>query len=589
MIMIQSNGGLVPKKSILLAFVLLSVFASCKDNYLTIEGRTISTVGLVPPKSGVSAKQLFTESKNVMISTDSREASRAGLEIYKKGGNAVDVAIAASFAVSVTRPQSTGIGGGGFLLLHNSRDRKTYAFDFRERAPRSASRDMYKEKPKEDSLLGYRSVGVPGTVAGLVKVQKQFGKLSLQEVMAPAIRLAEVGFPIYEDLREAIQESSEDMSPGMKEIFIPKGKMPNTGDILIQKDLAKTLRIISETGEREFYNGRIAQSLGRLMREQGGSVFETDLARYQVRESPPLEIEYRGYKIRTMVPPSSGVHMLTMLRMLETKKLKELYKSSKADYYHFLAEVMRRGYSDRAVIGGDPNYTNVPISLLLSPEYALAKISDFQPGLSTPSSVYLNRLNLRTESPQTTHISVVDSEGNAVSTTQSVNYRFGAAVILDGYGFVLNDTMDDFSRSPGEPNVYGLIGAEANSIRPGKTPLSSMSPTIVMKDDETFLVTGAPGGSYIVNAVLQSLLFNLDFQLTLYESVAKARIHHQFFPDALYIEGAAMDTAVSNQLKSKKHEIRVGPNFAKLFSVKREKGVLYGAADPRGDGVPLGE
>ncbi|WP_039948051.1 gamma-glutamyltransferase [Leptospira fainei] len=587
--MIQSKGDLLSKKSVLLVFVLLSVFSSCKDNYLTIEGRKVSTEGLVAPKSGVSAKRLFAESKNVMISTDSTEASRAGLDIYKKGGNAVDVAIAASFAVSVTRPQSTGIGGGGFLLLHDSRSKKTYAFDFRERAPHAASRDMYKEKPKEDSLLGYRSVGVPGTVAGLVKVHRRFGKLSLQEVIAPAIRLAEEGFPIYPNLREAIQESSDDMSPGMKEIFIPKGQIPNIGEIFVQKDLAKTLRIISETGDRDFYNGGIAQSLGKLMREQGGTIFENDLASYQVRESAPLEIEYRGYRIRTMFPPSSGVHMLTMLRMLETKKLKELYKASKADYYHFLAEVMRRGYSDRAVVGGDPNYTKVPVALLLSPEYALAKISDFKPGLSTPSADYLDRLNLRAESPQTTHVSVVDSEGNAVSTTQSVNYRFGAAVILDGYGFVLNDTMDDFSRSPGEPNVYGLIGAEANSIRPGKTPLSSMSPTIVMKEGETFLVTGAPGGSYIVNAVLQSLLFNLDFQLTLYESVAKARIHHQFFPDALYIEGAAMDTAVSNQLKSKKHEIRVGPNFAKLFSVKREKGVLYGAADPRGDGVPMGE
>ncbi|TGK38936.1 gamma-glutamyltransferase [Leptospira andrefontaineae] len=578
-----------PKSFFLLSILLLLVFTSCKKNVLFIEGREVSTQNLVTPKFGIDPNTLFAESKKIMISTDSIDSSKVGLEIYKKGGNTIDVAVASSFAVSVTRPSSTGIGGGGFLVYHHAKSGKSYAFDFRERAPSLANRNMYKGRPKEESLLGYKSVGVPGMVAGLIQIHKKFGKLPLKEVLAPAIRLAEHGFIVYPDLSEAIQESEQDMSPGMKKIFIPGGKIPEPGEVLVQKDLAKTLKIISETGDKDFYTGAIAKALAEEVSANGGAIHFADLKNYKVKEEKPLEITYRNYNIRTMFPPSSGVHLFTMLKMLETKELHSMFDFSQSDYYHFLAEVMRRGYSDRAVLGGDPGYTKIPVETLVSSEYAKEKISDFNPTKSTPSSTYLDRLNLKAESHETTHISVVDAEGNAVSTTHSINYRFGAAVVLEGYGFVLNDTMDDFSRSPGEPNVYGLIGAEANSIQPGKTPLSSMSPTIVLKNGETFLVTGAPGGSYIVNAVLQSILFTLDLNLTLYESVARGRIHHQFFPDALSIEGPATDTATFNQLKAKKHEVRLGNNMAKLFCVKRENGTLYGAADPRGDGIPVGE
>ncbi|PJZ68563.1 gamma-glutamyltransferase [Leptospira perolatii] len=585
----SKNFKQAPRLVFLVSILILFQVLGCREQFLTIEGREVPTEKLVPTKQGVSARQLYAESKKIMIATDSVEASQAGLEIFRKGGNTVDVIVAASFAVSVTRPQSTGIGGGGFLLYHDAKTRRTFAYDFRERAPKSATRDMYKGKPKEDSLLGLKSVGVPGTVAGLLRIHKQFGKLSLPEILAPSIRLAESGFPVYSDLQESIRKSAKDMSDSMREIFLPEGRLPNVGQILIQKDLAKALKLIAQTGEAEFYHGQIATAFEKQMKTQGGDISKADLENYKVRESKPLEIQYRGYTIQTMTPPSSGIHMLTMLRMLETKDLKGLYDSSPSDFYHFLSEVMRRGYADRAVIGGDPSYTKIPTEKLLSTQYAKEKISDFNEEFATPSSTYLTRLNLRAESDQTTHISVIDSSGNAVSTTQSVNFRFGSGTILEGYGFVLNDTMDDFSRSPGEPNVYGLIGAEANSIQPGKTPLSSMSPTIVLKGGESYLATGAPGGSYIVNAVLQSIVFNIDLGVTLYESVARGRVHHQFFPDALYLEGSATDTATFNQLKAKKHDTRIGPNFAKLFSVKRENGTLYGASDPRGDGVPLGE
>ncbi|MBM9501818.1 gamma-glutamyltransferase [Leptospira sp. 201903071] len=568
--------------------LLILILFSCKEVPLSIEGKTVSTDLLVTPSNTKTHTDYFSESKNLMIASDSPEATAAGIEVGKLGGNVVDVAVATSFAISVTRPHSTGLGGGGFLVLYLKGFSEPIAFDFRERAPSAASRNMYKRKPKEDSLFGFRAVGVPGNVAGLIQIQKRFGKLSLKEVLSPAIRLAENGFPVYSDLFSAIQKSSKDMDEEMKGIFLPNGKPPEVGSMLVQKDLANTLKMISETGEREFYQGKIADSIVSAMKKNGGLITPQDLKSFRVIEKKTLKASYRDYTIYTMPPPSSGVHLLTMLSMIETKPLKELYDKDAAAYYHFIAEAMRRGYADRAILGGDPQFTKIPIDRLLSKKYAGEKMEDFDPKVASSSSSFLKELNFGVESPQTTHISVMDKDGNAVSTTQSINFRFGASVVVPGYGIVLNDTMDDFSRAPGEPNVYGLIGAEANSILPKKTPLSSMSPTLVFKENETFLATGAPGGSYIVNAVLQSLIYNLDFKLTLYESVARGRIHHQFFPDAVFIEKPVNERNVFDGLSARKHDIRIAPNFAKLFSVKRENGKLYGASDPRGEGATGG-
>lgn len=568
--------------------ILILLLFSCKEVPLSIEGRKVSTDLLVTPSNQRKHTDYFSESKNLMIASDSTEATAAGIEVGKLGGNVVDVVVATSFAISVTRPHSTGLGGGGFLVLYLKEFPEPIAFDFRERAPSAASRNMYKRKPKEDSLFGFRAVGVPGNVAGLIQIHKRYGKLSLKAVISPAIRLAENGFPVYPDLFSAIQKSSKDMDEEMKGIFLPKGKVPEVGALLVQKDLANTLKLISENGEREFYQGKIAGSIVSAMKKYGGLITFQDLKNFRVIEKNTLKSSYRGYTIYTMPPPSSGVHLLTMLSMIETKPLKELYDKDAAGYYHFMAEAMRRGYADRAILGGDPQFTKIPIDRLLSKKYAQEKISDFDPKLASSSSSFLKDLNFGVESPQTTHISVMDKDGNSVSTTQSINFRFGASVVVPGYGIVLNDTMDDFSRAPGEPNVYGLIGAEANSILPKKTPLSSMSPTLVFKGNEPFLATGAPGGSYIVNAVLQSLVYNLDFRLTLYESVARGRVHHQFFPDAVFIEKSVNERNVFDGLSSRKHDIRIAPNFAKLFSVKRENGMLYGASDPRGEGATGG-
>ncbi|TGL77405.1 gamma-glutamyltransferase [Leptospira yasudae] len=575
-------------KQITIRIVLILFLFSCKEVPLTIEGKSISTDLLVTPSHQKKHTDYFSESKNLMIATDSPEATQAGIEVGKLGGNVVDVVVATSFAISVTRPHSTGLGGGGFLVLYLKEFSEPIAFDFRERAPNAASRNMYKRKPKEDSLLGFRAVGVPGNVAGLVRIHKRYGKLSLKTVVAPAIRLAEEGFRVYPDLNSAIQKSSKDMDEEMKGIFLPGGKVPEVGKLLVQKDLAGSLKLIAETGEKEFYHGKIANALTTAMKKNGGLLTSQDLTGFQVLEKKTLQTKYRGYTIYTMPPPSSGVHLLTMLSMVETKPLQEMYEKDPVGYYHFMTEVMRRGYADRAILGGDPAFTKIPLDRLLSKKYAEDKIADFDPKLASSSSSFLKTLNFGVESPQTTHISVMDKDGNSVSTTQSINFRFGASVVIPGTGIVLNDTMDDFSRAPGEPNVYGLIGAEANSILPKKTPLSSMSPTIVFRGKEPFLATGAPGGSYIVNAVLQSLVYNLDFHLTLYESVARGRVHHQFFPDAVFIEKSVNERNVFDGLSARKHDIRIAPNFAKLFSVKRENGTLYGASDPRGEGATGG-
>ncbi|WP_061220764.1 gamma-glutamyltransferase [Leptospira borgpetersenii] len=575
-------------KQITIRIILILLLFSCRETSLTIEGKRISTDLLVTPSHGKTHVDYFSESKNLMIATDSPEATQVGIEVGLLGGNVVDVAVATSFAISVTRPHSTGLGGGGFLILYLKEFSEPIAFDFRERAPNAASRDMYKKKPKEDSLLGFRAVGVPGNVAGLVQIQKRYGKLSLKTVISPAIRLAEKGFPMYPDLQSAIQKSSKDMDQEMKGIFLPGGRVPELKSILVQKDLANSLKLISETGEKEFYHGKIADAITTAMKANGGLITSQDLSDFKVIEKKALKTKYRDYTIYTMPPPSSGIHLLTMLSMLEKEPLKEMYEKDPALYYHFVTEVMRRGYADRAVFGGDSAFTRIPVDRLLSKKYAEEKISDFDPKIASSSSSFLKTLNFGVESPQTTHISVMDREGNSVSTTQSINFRFGASVVAPGTGIVLNDTMDDFSRAPGEPNVYGLIGAEANSILPKKTPLSSMSPTIVFKGKESLLTTGAPGGAYIINAVLQSLVYNLDFNLTLYESVARGRIHHQLFPDAVFIEKSVNERNVFDGLSSKKHDIRIAPNFAKLFSVKRENGMLYGASDPRGEGAAGG-
>ncbi|MEQ9366162.1 MAG: gamma-glutamyltransferase family protein, partial [Leptospirales bacterium] len=507
-------------------------------------------------------------------------------------------------------------------------------YDFRERAPAAATRDMYLDQDgqviKGASLNGARAVGVPGMIAGLVEVHRRHGTLPLADVIAPALSLARDGFPVYQDLHDMIHRARSSMGPAMRAVFTPGDRVPAVGEVLVQTDLARTLSAIAENGASPMHSagGAIARDLANYMRENGGAVTTGDLAAYRVQARSPLWGEYRGHKIAIMPPPSSGVFILEMLGMLQTKNLRALYErygdhpyGRPAQYEHFLAEVFRRGYADRAKLGGDPAFFPVPTDLLKSAEYTRERAADIALDSANESATlpYPDRVResipalrrspaARPESTETTHFSILDSRGDAVASTQSINVIFGARVMLPGWGIVLNDTMDDFSAAPDEPNAYGLVGGEANAIAPGKTPLSSMSPTIVFaRPGETIwdgraatvveaggplrprLVLGSPGGSRIITAILHTIVNDIDFGLHPYASVARGRIHHQYLPDQLYLADSPAGRGRRAELESLGHEVADSRWQAKVFAVRADAAGFVGVSDPRGDGQPLGD
>ena len=569
-------------------FLFLFFCLACNKE-IEIAGQSYPRQELV--LTGKDSKTLWSSSQSYIVASDSKAASEVGVQILASGGNIVDSAIAVSFVLAVVRPQSTGLGGGGFLLMHLKG--QTQAFDFRERAPLKAHRDLYrltdkKNTPKEmwesrDSLLGPRSVAVPGTIAGLIQIHKEYGKLNLSQLLKPAVRLAEQGFIVYESLAEAIDSAYADMDENMRLVFAPQNKKLRAGQRLIQKDLAKTLRLLAKEDSAAFYRreGKIAQALLRLMQRSKGLISAKDLESYRVFRVPPLWSEYRGYKLATMPPPSSGIFLLSMLKMLEPFPLQQLYQSQRAKYYQILIEAMRQGYKDRALYGGDSRFFPAPIKKLLSP--AALKISPAHKR-DTPSA----NTNKVSESYDTTHFSIMDKQGNALSSTQSINYRFGARVMVPGWGIILNDTMDDFSKAPGKPNAYGLIGGKANAIAGGKTPLSSMSPTLLFDKKGASLAVGAPGGSHIITAVLQAIIHDVDLNMHPLISVARGRIHHQYKPETVFVESQALKKEEQTKLKNLGYTLKSSSSRAKLFVVKRKGSTFVGASDPRGDGAAAG-
>lgn len=534
----------------------------------------------------------FSSNKNYLvgdqfaIATDHPLASQAGKEAFQQGGNVVDAFVAASFAISVLRPQSTGLAGGGFALVHTRESGKTVGFDFRERAPGLARPRMYlgiDGKPiGRESLFGWKSVAVPGMVPGLLRIHAQYGKLSRKQVVQFAFRLADEGFTIYPDLESAIRNSEKEMNPAMRKIFLPKGKPLTAGSVLIQKDLAQVLSRIIQNGEEEFRTGETSQLILAGMAEHNGYLRASDLETYSVEEVEPIRLNYREYLLEGFPPPSSALFLYQILSLLEIENLQTMKKNNPNDFYRFLVEAMRYGYLNRSVYGGDPRFISIPATSLLSKDSIHRAYAETK---KLPQSKQKATIPETMESYNTTHISVMDSQGNTVSSTHSINYIFGSRVVVEGTGLVLNDTMDDFSISPNIPNAYGLVGALANQIEAGKTPLSSMSPTIVWKEGKVFLSLGAPGGSYIPNAILQTLVNRLDFGLSPYESVASPRIHHQFQPDLVFWEQGLEDTA--SYLEGVGYETKFSQNRAKVFYVERgEDGRIHAVSDPRGQGIP---
>ncbi len=573
--------------------VTISFVLTCCNNPDTADSKAISDhkyPQLVIPIKGSTASQLTARTKKVMISSDHPEATKAGLDILKKGGNIVDAAIAVSFTLSVTCPQSTGIGGGGFMLVHLAKENKTIAFDFRERAPLKAFKTMYlTANGKVDdraSRWGYRSVAVPGMIAGFVQIHRQFGSLPLKQVMKPSITLARDGFKVYNHLAHAIEKAYDNMDDNMKALYAPKGVPLKTGSLLVQRNLAKTLEAVARHGDDVFYRGKIGKALVSQMAAHGGLITKKDLKNYRMYQSKPLISSYRKYKIAIMPPPSSGVHIITILNMLETRDIAAMRKDS-SRFTHFFTEVLRRGFADRARYGGDSRFVKVPVKRLSSKSYAKKLVEGITSKASSSNKI-AKLQGHEHKSYETTHLSIMDSEGNAVASTQSINYRFGAGVLLPEWGIILNNTMDDFSVAPGVPNLYGLVGGEANAIEGTKTPLSSMSPTIVFSNNKPILAVGASGGSYIITGILQTLINVLDFKLSLYDSVAAGRIHHQYQPDKLFLESEALSAETIKKLKSIGHQIIVSPNRSKVCAVHKDGNDLVGVADPRRGGRPGG-
>jgi gamma-glutamyltranspeptidase/glutathione hydrolase len=495
----------------------------------------------------------------MVVSSDSL-ATQVGVEILKKGGNAVDAAVAVGFALAVTYPQAGNIGGGGFMVIRMANG-ETVTIDFREKAPMKASENMFLDGNgnfvPEKSQVGHLSVGVPGSVAGLLLALEKYGTMSRREVLEPAIELAEKGFIVNEGLANAFKNAFEHFKkfPSTMRYFSKNGQPYSAGDRLIQKDLAKVLKLIRDKGRDGFYKGKVADLIVEEMKRGGGLITYEDLENYQPVLRKPVVGNYRGYEIISMGPPSSGgVCLIELLNILENFDLKK-YGFGSSYTIHYLVEAMKRVYADRAEYLGDPDFVQIPLDKLLSKEYAKELASEIDTFYATPSSRIIRSVSPTSEGVHTTHYSVVDRWGNVVAVTTTINSYFGSMVAVDGAGFFLNNEMDDFSAKPGAPNQFGLLGSKANSIQPGKRMLSSMTPTIVLKNGKPFLVLGSPGGSTIITSVLQVILNVVDFGMNIQEAVDSPRIHHQWYPDQIFFERRGLPRDVIENLERRGHKL----------------------------------
>jgi gamma-glutamyltranspeptidase/glutathione hydrolase len=544
--------------------------------------------GAVSSNAVVAAK---VRAHHAMVVTREANATDAAVSTLKSGGNAVDAAIAAGFALAVTHPSAGNIGGGGFMLIRLA-DGRTAFIDFREAAPAKAGRDMYlgpDGNVTNASVDGWRASGVPGTVSGFELASKKYGKKPWAELVAPAIALAARGFPVSEGFAAELKGDASRLAPypDSKRIFLKNGKFYTPGEYLSQPELAITLERISRGGAKEFYEGDIARRLAAAMTSHGGLITLDDLRNYKAVERKPLAGSYRGYDIVTAPPPSSGgIGLLEMFGILEGTDYAKRGAGS-ADSIHYTAEAMRRFFADRSEYLGDPDFVRVPVAGLLDKQYLAGLRKSIDPERATPSAQLKPGRPAAAESAQTTHYSVVDSAGNAVAVTYTLNGGYGSGVTAPGLGFLLNDEMDDFAARPGSPNMFGLVQGEANAIAPGKRPLSSMTPTIVLRDGKLYLVAGSPGGPRIITAVLEVIQNVIDFKMGIQEAVDRPRFHHQWLPDTLFLErGIAQETA--EELRSRGYTVERMRSMGEVAAILADGGWLEGAADPRVEGKASG-
>ena len=533
-----------------------------------------------------------------MVASTSEIASRVGAGILKKGGNAVDAAVAVALALAVTWPSAGNIGGGGFMVIRKA-DGTAEALDYRERAPMAATHDMYLDAMgniiKGASTEGYKAVGVPGTVAGLALAHKRHGHLPWRELVEPAVRLARDGFTVNyffaNTLRGKTSNARLTKFAESRRIFLNDGKPVAEGERFVQPELARTLERIRLHGADGFYRGETARLLVEDMKSHGGLITAKDLESYVPTVRKPLLGTYRGYDIITMPPPSSGgIALLEMLNMLETRDVKGAGHNSAASV-HLLTEVMRRAFADRASYLGDADFVKVPVAGLTDRNYALSRLSDFEAEHASSSKTVGAGKPPGYESAETTHFTIVDGEGSVVTSTYTLNDTFGSGVTVKGAGFLLNDEMDDFTSKPGVPNDYQLIQGEANAIAPHKRPLSSMTPTIVLKDGKLFFAVGSPGGPTIINTVLQVVVNVIDYGMDIQQAIDEPRVHHQWLPDEIFWEDFGLSRDTREALEKMGHLFRQkGGSLgdAQGIMIDQKTGMRLGASDPRLGGVPVG-
>lgn len=538
--------------------------------------------------------------RRAMVASQHELASKIGVEIMKKGGNAVDAAIAVGLALAVVYPEAGNIGGGGFMLIR-FKDGTTKAIDYREMAPNAASRDMFVNEKGElirgegSSTVGYRASGVPGTLAGFGLAFKKYGskKVSWRELVEPARILARDGYILSHRLAELLYSYRETLSkyPESNRIFLRSGKYYAEGERFVQPDLAETLRRIGTYGASEFYRGRTAQLIAADMKANGGLITLEDLKSYKAVEREPLRGTYRGYEIITMPPPSSGgLVMLETLNILEGFNIREMGYNSAAKY-HVLAEAMRRAFADRSEYMADPDFADVPVGKLIDKKYGEALRRTINTEKATPSSEIRPGSYFAAEGTETTHFTVIDPEGNVVSNTYTINDLYGSRVTIKGTGVLMNDEMDDFAARPGRPNLFGLVQGERNKIEPGKRPLSSMTPTIVLRKDGSFwFALGARGGPRIISAVLQSVINVIDHDMNIQQAIDAPRIHHQWLPDEIAFEPYGLSPDTIAILRRYGHTFASRPGYIASATgiMVGTDGVRYGAIDSRSDGQAVG-
>jgi gamma-glutamyltranspeptidase/glutathione hydrolase len=534
-----------------------------------------------------------------MVAARNIYGAETGVEILKAGGNAMDAAVGAAYALAVTLPSAGNIGGGGFLVYYHAEEGEVYALDFRETAPAGATRDMFLgedgEVDEERARASHLSSGVPGSVAGLSAALERFGTMPLGEVMVPAIGLAEEGFAFPAQQARSLKEYAKRVGKfeSSREIFFKGDGSPHgSGDLVVMEDLGRTLRLIQEEGTEAFYEGESAELIVAEMESGGGLISREDLAGYAPTWREPVTGTYRGLTIYSMPPPSSGgVHLIQMLNVLEGYDLRAMGWHSAASM-HVMAEAMRRAFADRSELLADADFYEVPVGRLTAKGYADALRGSIDLERATPSAEVRPGALLSPDGTNTTALAVIDAEGNAVSLTTTINTAFGSGIVVRGAGFLLNNEMDDFAAKPGAPNAFGLLGGKANEVEAGKRPLSSMTPTIVMKDGSPMLLSGGAGGSRIITGVLQVIVNVGDFGLNVQEAVDAPRLHHQWLPDELSLEkGFSQDTVVL--LEGMGHEVMVGKPRSAVVGIEVVRGedgrVIYeGASDARREGVALG-